>query len=252
MISERKNNIRVFRSVEEMNNTLANLLAEIAEKSVRENGRFLLCLSGGNTPKSFYKLLSANQYRDIIPWKNTFVFWTDERCVPMDDEKNNAHMAGEILLKKIDIPSSNIFPVHVNLTPSDAANNYEQTLKDFFGINPPAFDIILLGLGENGHTASLFPGTSVIFEKSRWVKEIFVEKLQAYRITMTAPLINKSHNIFFLITGEKKSQILKTVLTVPYDPEKYPVQLIKPENGEIIWFADSKAASKLLNIHPEA
>jgi 6-phosphogluconolactonase len=247
MISKEKNKVKVFRKIEAMNESAAKLLVEIAVKSVKERNRFLLCLSGGNTPKGLYTLLSGNPYRDLIPWKNTLVFWSDERCVPADDKRNNAFMATEILLKKIDIPSSNIFPIPVHLQPSDAASKYEQTLRDFFGIKPPGFDLILLGLGENGHTASLFPGTKVLSEKSRWVKEVFIEELQMYRITFTAQLINKAHNIFFLITGEEKSGILKTVLTVPCQPEKYPVQLIRPENGKIFWFIDDKAATRLPN-----
>ena len=252
MISERKNNIKIFKTVEALNETVANLIVETAEESVKTNGRFILSLSGGNTPKSLYTLLSVYPYRDLIPWNKTFVFWVDERCVPMNYESNNAHMASEYLFKKIEIPAANIFPVKVNLTPSGAAENYEQMLKDFFGKNQPVFDIILLGLGENGHTASLFPNTSVLFEKSHWVKEVFVEELQMYRITMTVPIINKARNIFILITGKEKSGILRTVFTVPDKPQKYPVQLIKPENGEIIWFADNKAASKLIKIQPEA
>jgi 6-phosphogluconolactonase len=239
--------ISVFRTIEALNESAAQLFVHLAEKSVMARGRFLLCLSGGNTPKGLYTLLSVNPYRDIIPWKNTFIFWSDERCVPADDERNNARMATEVLLKKIDIPSSNIFPVLVNLNPAEAASNYEQTLRDFFGMKPPRFDLILLGLGENGHTASLFSGTEVLREKSHWVKEVFVEELQRYRITMTATLINKAHNIVFLITGKEKSDILKTVLTAPFQPEKYPIQLIRPEHGEVCWFVDDKAASGLPN-----
>jgi 6-phosphogluconolactonase len=245
MIRNKKNKVRVFRTIDAMNGSAAQMLVKIAEKSITARGRFILCLSGGNTPNGLYTLLSLKPFRDHVSWKNTFVFWSDERCVPADDKRNNAYMATSVFLSKIELPSSNIFPVPVNLPPADAARKYEETLKVFFGKEDPHFDLILLGLGDNGHTASLFPGTEVLREKSRWVKEVFVEELQMYRITMTPLLINKAHYVFFLVTGEEKSYILEKVLTTPNQPEKYPVQLIRPEEGEVYWYVDYKAASQL-------
>jgi 6-phosphogluconolactonase len=180
-----------------------------------------------------------------VPWKSTFVFWGDERCVPADDERNNAHMAGAVLLRKIDLPSSHVFPIPVNLPPSDCARQYEETVRVFFGNGAPRFDLILLGLGEDGHTASLFAGTDTLREKSHWVKEVFVEDQWMSRITMTAPLINKARHILFLVTGEKKSGILKTVLTANRRPDRYPAQLIRPEQGDVCWYVDDGAASQL-------
>ena len=240
-----KNKLRVFGSVGLLNRSAAELLVQIADASVKARGRFLLCLSGGNTPKSLYALLSGDPYLESVPWKNTFVFWGDERCVPADDERNNAHEASEVLLKKTNLPPSHIFPIPSDLPPADAANKYEQTLRDFFGQNPPYFDLILLGLGENGHTASLFPGTAVLREKSRWVQEVFVKEQQMNRITMTAPLINQAHHILFLVSGAEKSGILATVLTAPLQPDKFPAQLINPGHGILSWYADSHAASGL-------
>ena len=245
MIKNKKNQLRVFSTIDAMNRSAAQMLVDIAEKSVMARGRFVICLSGGNTPNGLYTLLSIEHFRNLVPWKNTFVFWSDERCVPADDVRNNAYMATSVFLSKIDLPSSNIFPVPVNLPPADAARKYEETLKTFFGKEDPRFDLILLGLGDNGHTASLFPGTEVLREKSHWVKEVFVEELQMYRITMTSLLINKAHCVFFLVTGEEKSCILEKVLTTPNQPEKYPVQLIRPEQGEVYWYIDNKAASQL-------
>jgi 6-phosphogluconolactonase len=245
MIRNKKNKVRVFRTIEAMNESAAQLLVNLAEKSVTTRGRFVLCLSGGNTPNGLYTLLSMKPFRNLVPWKNTFVFWSDERCVPADDNRNNAYMATSVFLSKIDLPSSNIFPVPVNLPPADAARKYEETLKAFFGKEDPRFDLILLGLGDNGHTASLFPGTEVLREKSHWVKEVYVEELKMYRITMTALLINKVRHILFLVQGKEKSCILKKVFAPPSQPEKYPVQLIRPELGEVYWFVDDKAASQL-------
>jgi 6-phosphogluconolactonase len=245
MIKNKKDQLRVFSSIEALNGSAAQFIVDLAEKSVTERGRFIVCLSGGNTPKGLYTLLSMKPYCDLIPWKNTFVFWSDERFVPADDERNNAYMTTLALLSKINLPSSNVFPIPVNLPPHDAAKKYEETLQVFFGKEAPCFDLILLGLGENGHTASLFPGTAVLHEKSHWVKEVFVEELKMYRITMTALLINKARYILFLVKGKEKSPILKTILTAPFQPEKYPVQLICPEQGEVSWYVDYQAASQL-------
>ena len=245
MINTKKNNVRVFRTMEAMNESAAQWLVDLAEKSVTARGRFVLCLSGGNTPKGLYTVLSMKPYHDLVPWKSTFVFWGDERCVPADDKRNNAHMANAVLLRKTDLPSSHVFPVPVNLPPADAARKYEETLRVFFGNGAPRFDLILLGLGENGHTASLFPGTAAVREKSHWVKDVFVGDQRMYRITLTAPLINKAHHVLFLVTGEKKSGILRTVLTAPRRPNRYPAQLIRPGQGEICWYVDGKAASQL-------
>jgi 6-phosphogluconolactonase len=245
MIKNKKNQLRVFSTIDAMNGGAAQLLVDLATKSVMERDRFVLCLSGGNTPNGLYTLLSMKPFCDLVPWKNTFIFWSDERFVPADDERNNANKATSVLLSKIDLPSSNIFPIPVNLPPADAAKKYEKTLQAFFGKETPGFDLILLGLGDNGHTASLFPGTDVLREKSHWVKEVFVEELKMYRITMTALLINKARNILFLVKGKEKSGILNTVFTAPIQPEKYPVQLIIPEYGEVFWYVDNKAASRL-------
>jgi 6-phosphogluconolactonase len=238
--------LKVFSTAEAMNESTARLLLDLAEKSVKERGRFVLCLSGGNTPLGLYTLLSMKPFSELVPWKRTYIFFGDERCVPSDDERNNAYMATSALLSKIDLPLSNIFPIPVDLPPAEAAKKYEESLQRFFGEEVPRIDLILLGLGDNGHTASLFPGTAVLSEKSRWVKEVYVDELNMYRITMTIPLINKARHVLFLVTGEDKSQILKTVLTAPFQPEKYPAQLIRPEIGDVSWYADDKSSSRLL------
>ena len=136
----------------------AQIIVDVAAKAIAQRGRFSFCLSGGNTPKSLYELLANKPYIDKISWKNTFIFWSDERCVPFYDEQNNAHMAFTALLTKANLPSQNIFAVPTELTPADAAKSYEATLHKFFGHDEPRFDLMLLGLGDNGHTASLFPG----------------------------------------------------------------------------------------------
>jgi len=225
--------------------SVAAFIIDIANKSVAKKGRFAIALSGGNTPNQLYTLLATEEYSKQMPWKNTFVFWGDERCVGLDDKLNNAHVAVTLLLDKVAVPWLNIFTISVNLSPDEAALQYEQTIQSFFSNEEPAFDLILLGLGENAHTASLFPGTEVIEEQKHLVKAVYVDEQKMFRITMTAPLINQAHNIAFLLTGKSKAEALKTVLTQPYQPNKYPAQLIKPVNGKLFWLLDEDAASLL-------
>jgi 6-phosphogluconolactonase len=240
-------NIQVFQTPDELNKVAAQLIIDIGGKCIAANGRFTLSLSGGETPKKLYALLSEHPYREQLEWKKTFVFWGDERCVPLNDERNNAYQAKLLLLNKIDIPFSNIYSIPVNLSPKDAGKQYEKELKTFFGTGSPNFDLILLGLGKNGHTASLFPGTKVIEEKAVGVREVYIEEEKMFRVTMTAPLINMAHHILFLINGKEKSEILNNVLTSSYQPNNYPAQLIKPVDGELYWFVDSTAGVLLKN-----
>jgi 6-phosphogluconolactonase len=249
MMQDVKSNVKVFNSVKGLNEFAAQMVVDIAARSVARRGRFVICLSGGNTPNGLYGLLSKHPYRDAVPWKNTFVFWSDERCVPEDDDRNNAYNASVALLTKVDLPPENIFPVPVNLTPSDAAKTYEEKLKSFLGTEDPVIDLMLLGLGDNGHTASLFPGSAVLHEKEHWVKETYVDEMHMYRVTMTPLLINKAEAILFLVTGEEKSRILEKVINCPFEPDKYPAQLIDPENGELLWLVDDKAAAASIHHH---
>ncbi|MDB5282659.1 MAG: 6-phosphogluconolactonase [Bacteroidota bacterium] len=236
-----KKDVRVFDNADQLNEAACNFIIDLSKKAIEQRGLFTLVLSGGSTPERLYSLLAQAPFNDKLEWNKTFIFWGDERCVPLDDKLNNAAMANSLLLSKVNIPAKNIHPIPVNLTPVEAALSYEETIKNFFNQSPPLFDLILLGLGENGHTASLFPYTAVLHEISRLVKEVYVEEQQMFRVTMTAPLINKGRNIAFLVTGKQKHQILKTVLTDSIDKDKYPVELIRPEQGELIWWTDKDA-----------
>jgi 6-phosphogluconolactonase len=227
-----KYNLQVFPTVDKLNEAAAAFIIDTAHKAIEVTGRFVISLSGGNTPGKLFELLAQPDYLPQMPWTETFVFWGDERCVPLEDKRNNAQMALTILLNKTDIPPSNIYRMPVNLSPDRAAAIYEKKIKDFFDEEAPRFDLILLGLGENGHTASLFPGTPVINE---------------FRITMTAPLINLAHHILFLVTGESKAEVLRTIFTASYQPDIYPAQLINPQSGQLVWFADNKAAALVEN-----
>ncbi len=239
-----KYNLEVFPTEDTLAKAAAEFIIEVAKKSIAAKGKFIIALSGGQTPEKLYSLLAEPPFREQIQWKKTFIFWGDERCVPLDDERNNAHQTISIFLDKVAIPQKNIHRIQVNLSPVEAAEEYEKEIDKFFMGDIPVFDLILLGLGTNGHTASLFPGTQVLHEQKPGVKAVYVEDLKAYRITMTAPLINLAHQILFLITGIEKAEIMKDVFS---GNNKYPSQLIKPVNGELRWFIDKEAANNLNN-----
>ena len=245
MKTESTYQLEIFQSADAINKAAAEFIIEVAEKSIAARGKFTISLSGGQTPGSLYQLLAEPAYRERMPWKNTFIFWGDERFVPADNIQNNAYMAKTLLLNHIDIPSININPISVDLDPSKAAEKYETTIKKLFGNDSPRFDLILLGIGENGHTASLFPGTNVLFEKIRLVKEVYLTEQNMYRITMTPHLINQAFNIIFLVEGENKAEILMTILTSPHQPDIFPAQIIDAEDGNLYWFVDINAATLL-------
>jgi len=240
------NHLEVFLTIDDLNIAAAKFIVDMANKAITEKGKFVISFSGGQTPVKLYSILAKSPFGEQIEWGKTFIFWGDERCVPLEDERNNAHQAKIKLLDKVNIPGSNIHPIQVNLTPPEAANKYEKEIKDFFGDEPLQFDLVLLGLGENGHTASLFPQAKILHEQAEGVREVYVEEEKMSRITMTAPLINQAHHILFLVAGKNKAEILETVMWAPYQPEKYPAQLIKPVHGDLRWFADNAAAVPLL------
>ena len=223
----------------------ADLILQLCERSIATKGTFTIALSGGNTPKKLYELLAQAPYVKKINWKKIFVFWGDERCVPVYNEENNSHMASVALLSNVPIPKENIFPVPVNFEPSKAAARYEQMIKTFFKEKEPHFDLILLGLGEDGHTASLFPGTDILDEKKALVKQVYSKEKNMYRISFTIPLINDARHILFLVTGKEKSSIIGKLFAKPAKKNVLPAQLIKPIKGDLHWFLDKPAASSL-------
>lgn len=238
--------IRIFNDLETLSLAAAEMLAEMANQAVATRGRFCVALSGGNTPRRLYEILANAPFRGRIPWELVYVFWGDERCVPDDDPRNNARMARETLLDLIPVPANHIHPIRGDLSPALAATQYETDLRTFFGNQPPVFDLILLGLGENAHTASLFPRTPVLDEKERWVKEVYVAKQGMNRVTLTAPLINQARDVIFLVSGADKALALQNVLEGAYQPHKLPAQLIRPNGAHPIWLVDKAASHKLV------
>lgn len=219
-----------------------------ANEAVTVRGRFTLALSGGSTPKSLYNLLATNA-RTALPWDKMFFFWSDERHVPPTDPDSNYRMAQEAMLSKVPVPPANVFrPEAENPDAEAVAKDYESNLRKFFQLESgqaPAFDLILLGMGPDGHTASLFPGTEGLKEKSRLVIANWVEKLKTHRLSFTLPILNAARCVAFLVSGTDKAPALKSVLEENVPGEQYPAKLVNPSNGKLIWFLDRAAASAL-------
>jgi 6-phosphogluconolactonase len=241
--------IRVLTTPQELFAAAAELVAELATEAVAKRGRFTIALSGGSTPKSLYTLLATNA-RTSLPWDRMFFFWGDERHVPPTNNDSNYRMACEALLTKIPVPKENIFRVPAEKSDAAlAAQEYEQTLRQFFHVaeGVPRFDLILLGMGPDGHTASLFPGTAGLQEKSRLVIANWVEKLKTNRLSLTYPVLNAAACVVFLVSGTDKAAVLKMVLEEDVPGEQYPAKLVRPSNGKLIWMLDRAAASGLSN-----
>jgi 6-phosphogluconolactonase len=240
--------IRVLTTPQELFEAAAEEVVRAAKEAVAQRGRFTIALPGGSTPKSLFNLLATNA-RTVMPWDRTFFFWGDERHVPPTDPDSNYKMAEETMLSKVPVAAGNVFRIPAeNPDAAAAAEAYERTLRKFFQLEPgqvPVFDLILLGMGPDGHTASLFPGSAGLHEKTRLVLANWVDKLKTSRLTLTLPVLNAAHCVAFLVSGTDKAAILKTVLEENAPPEQYPSKLIRPSNGKLIWLVDRAAASDL-------
>lgn len=237
--------IKKFKNQSEASKAMAEAFKAIAEKAVEKNGRFSVALTGGSSPLILHELLSKPPYTELIPWDKTFVFWGDERAVPFDDEQNNAKMGFETLLNHVPVPAAQIFRINSELPAEMAAEAYEAILKKHFN-EDPRFDLILLGMGADGHTASIFPGTEAVHEDKKWVCLGYNAEQKSNRITLTIPIINKAKNIFFSVFGDGKAKTLLNVRFGDYDPDTFPSQLVKPEDGNLTWYID-EAAGRFLN-----
>jgi 6-phosphogluconolactonase len=249
MIKENEREIVVCRDLEDVSLRAAALFIQLADQRISSAGRFAVALSGGSTPRALYALLASDQFQPQVPWPQVHVFWGDERCVPPDHSESNYRMAREALLDAVPIPIQNIHRMPGEYADhTRAATEYEQTLKTFFEVpagKVPRFDLILLGMGDDGHTASLFPGTAALAEQERWVTANYVEKLATHRLTLTVPVINHAANVVFLISGESKASVLREVLEGEYQPQRFPSQFIRPEGGRLLFILDRAAAKEL-------
>ncbi len=240
-----KADIRIFKDNDALSKAAAEIFIEAARHATEARGRFLVALSGGGTPSGLYRLLANEPYRSEIDWEKTFVFWGDERCVPPDDAGSNYYQAHEILLKHVPLPKENILRVKGELQPEQASNAYAQTLKDFAdpGLDWPRFDLVLLGMGDDGHTASLFPGSPVEVGSPTLAVTGHYQGRPANRVTLTPLVFNSARKVLFLVTGEGKAVTLSRVLSDVSNREQYPAQRIQPTDGQVIWLVDQAAAS---------
>jgi 6-phosphogluconolactonase len=239
--------INVFNNEDEVLNGLANYFVETAASSIANHGQFSVALSGGNSPRKLYELLASPSFKDKVEWSKVHFFFGDERYVPHTDPQSNYLMAKKALFEPLDLSYKQIFPIDTSLSPEEAAKKYTTDINYYFAGTEVRFDLILLGLGDNSHTASLFPHTPVLHDKTVSAKEVFLEDQQVFRITMTAPLINQAHHIAFLVYGAGKAIAVHHVIEDKRNIENYPAQLIKPQDGDLQWFLDNEAASLLKN-----
>ena len=240
--------IRALTTPQELFAAAAEEVVRTANEAVAQRSRFTIALSGGSTPKSLYNLLATNA-RTALPWDRMFFFWGDERHVPPTDPDSNYRMADETLLSKIPVAAGNVFRIKAeNPDAAAVAEAYEQTILKFFQLKSgevPNFDLILLGMGPDGHTASLFPGTTALQEKSHLVVANWVEKMKTHRITLTLPVLNAARCVTFLVSGSDKASVLREVLEEDVPAEQYPSKLVRPAAGKLIWLLDRAAASQL-------
>ncbi|RYF73672.1 MAG: 6-phosphogluconolactonase [Cytophagaceae bacterium] len=223
----------------------AEWIADYAELILEQRDRFTIALSGGSTPKALHELLAKPPLRDRIDWSRVHVFWGDERFVPLTDEKNNARMAFDTLLDHVPVPADQIHVMNTDLPPEASMADYGKVLHKYFDGHAHTFDLVLLGMGDDGHTLSLFPGTEVVNEDRDWTKAFFLTQQDMFRLTLTAPIVNKAAAVLFLVAGANKADALYEVLHGKYQPYKYPSQRIKPDTDEFVWFVDKAAAAKL-------
>ena len=242
--------VRRFGDGEAVSRAAADEFVELARGAIERHGRFCVALSGGSTPRRLYELLADPPRRPSVPWDHVEFFWGDERAVPPEHQDSNYRMAAAALLDPLGIPAEHRHRIRAELADLEAAaREYQLDIARVFGVSPdgppPVFDLVLLGMGPDGHTASLFPYSEALPERRRWVVSHFVARLDVKRITLTPPILNRARDIRLLVVGADKANVLQQALEGPRDPERYPVQLVMPESGHLVWLVDKDAASGL-------
>jgi 6-phosphogluconolactonase len=236
-----------FKDVSELSTSLAGWLVEHIQQTPAGQDRYTLALSGGSTPKMLHTLLANEPYKSQVDWSRLHIFLGDERFVPLTDERSNAKMAFDTLLNHVPVPKEQIHMMQTeNITPEASAAAYDKLLHEYFDNTDFTFDCIILGMGDDAHTLSLFPGkTEVIHETEKWCTSLWLEEQDMYRITLTHPVANRAAKVVFLAAGSKKAHALREVLHGSYDPDVYPSQIITPSPGELHFFIDEAAATEL-------
>ncbi len=243
--------LRVFDDPEAVARAAAARFGELARAAINARGQFAVALAGGSTPKRIYELLATEEFGAGMPWSHVHVFFGDERCVPHDHADSNYRMANEALLLHVQLPAANVHRMNGVGDATANARLYEDELRAFFDgegkpqLEWPHLDLVMLGMGDDGHTASLFPGTDALRETSAWVTSNWVEKFDTFRLTLSAPAINHAAHVMFIVTGASKADRLVEVLRGALDAQRLPSQLIRPVDGALEWFLDRAAATKL-------
>jgi len=236
--------VLVFDTPEQVALAAAEKFVAYAQEAIADHGAFTVSLAGGNTPRRVYELLASDPFKNLINWSSVHLFFGDERCVPPHHQDSNYGMVYKALISKIEIPASNVHRIAGEGNPEENAAAYERELRTFFGdVSWPRFDLVLLGMGEDGHTASLFPGSDAVKEKARWVVATRMEQLKQDRITLTIPVLNHAAQVVFLVTGKGKARRFSAVIHGPPRPEPLPAQLIRPLDGSLEWLVDKAVAS---------
>jgi 6-phosphogluconolactonase len=242
--------VEVLADASALTRAAAGVFVDAARRAVASSGRFTVALSGGNTPKALYSLLvTDSELRSQVPWQQVYFFFSDERHVPPDHADSNYRSAHDAMFSNLDLEPGHVFRIKGEAADaSQAAAQYEQDLRTFFSLSGPQlprFDLIMLGMGPDGHTASLFPGTKALDEEKRLVAANWIEKFHSYRITMTAPVLNNAASVLFLAHGADKAAALKAVLEGSSEPKLFPSQLVQPRDGTVLWLVDESAAALL-------
>jgi 6-phosphogluconolactonase len=242
--------VRTFAAAESVSRAAAEEFVRCAAEAVQARGRFTVALSGGSTPRRLYQLLAGAPYRGQVDWGRVEIFWGDERSVPPDDKDSNYRMAHEALLGALALPAGHVHRMQAERADRDvAAREYQDEIARAFGVGaggePPAFDLVLLGMGPDGHTASLFPHTAALGETKRWVVVNHVPQMHTDRMTLTYPVLNRARKVLFLVAGADKAERLDEVLQGPPDPQRLPSQRVRPADGQLLFFVDRAAAARL-------
>jgi len=241
--------IRIFGSVAEFESGTAKEIVRLMAESIRERDVCRLVLSGGSTPEGVYRQLAAEPLRTFIDWSRVQLFFSDERCVPPDDPRSNFGMVKRELLTAVSIGPDHVHRIKGELSPESAAEEYEQVLRRAVGPGPDLFDVTLLGVGEDGHTASLFPASDALHETSRWVCAVYAQRLESWRISITFPCINASRNVLILASGEAKATIIEQALGAKQPSAHIPVTIVRPTQGELFWMLDKQASVRYRSCH---
>ncbi len=237
--------VRTFTDPEALGRAAADFFVTLAKQRIAAEGRFTVALSGGSSPKQLYAFLGSPSYRDAVSWPQAHFFWADERCVPPDHPESNYKLAFDTFLSGIHLPHANIHRIKGEEGPAAAAQSYEEDLRNFFGgPGVPLFDLIMLGAGEDGHTASLFPGSASLHERTRLALPVYLETPKPNRVTLTLPVLNHAAEVLFLATGRAKAGVVHAIVENG-NPMRYPAGLVQPVRGNITWFIDRQAADLL-------